>query len=221
MASNITLYDSEGNPQELTGDDIAQMGGMPVGGLINFGGVTAPAGFLVCDGTEVAKATYPDLYGAIGDVWGVAVDPLNFVLPDVAPEFVNDLVCIKAIHAVENLALVNVTQLMAEMQANKIISGDGWIKYPDGTMICYGSIRGTFDIIKSSSFGGFRATLGNFNYAYSFIEKPIVTMGIIGGLSVSFEFNDNDAAGNISVRQTDSAVDVVVDASIQAIGRWK
>jgi microcystin-dependent protein len=41
-----------------------------------------PASWLVCDGREVKKSTYPILYNAIGDLWGTPIDPANFKLPD-------------------------------------------------------------------------------------------------------------------------------------------
>lgn len=44
---------------------------------------TLPDGWLYCNGDEVAKATYPELWDAIADAWGVATDPTNnFLLPD-------------------------------------------------------------------------------------------------------------------------------------------
>jgi hypothetical protein len=51
------------------------------GTIITFGGVSAPAGYLLCDGNYVSKTQYADLYAAIGDAWGVAPGD-NFRLPD-------------------------------------------------------------------------------------------------------------------------------------------
>lgn len=41
-----------------------------------------PTSWLICDGREVKKETYPLLYNAIRDLWGTPVDPANFKLPD-------------------------------------------------------------------------------------------------------------------------------------------
>jgi hypothetical protein len=38
---------------------------------------------ILCDGSEVAKISFPELAEYLGDTQGTAVDPLNFVLPDV------------------------------------------------------------------------------------------------------------------------------------------
>lgn len=55
---------------------------MPIGTIVPFGGSSAPTMFLLCDGSEVAKATYPELYEVIGDVFGTASDATMFCLPD-------------------------------------------------------------------------------------------------------------------------------------------
>lgn len=41
-----------------------------------------PYGWLLCDGSEVSKTDYPELYGAIGDLWGVPSSSSNFKLPN-------------------------------------------------------------------------------------------------------------------------------------------
>lgn len=55
---------------------------MPIGTIVPFGGAGAPTMFLLCDGTEVAKATYPELYAVIGDTFGEASETTMFRLPD-------------------------------------------------------------------------------------------------------------------------------------------
>lgn len=42
---------------------------------------------LLCDGREVLKASFPELYSYIGDTEGVAVDPDSFKLPDYLTAF--------------------------------------------------------------------------------------------------------------------------------------
>lgn len=41
-----------------------------------------PYGWLLCDGSEVSKTKYPNLYAAIGDLWGTPSSSSNFKLPD-------------------------------------------------------------------------------------------------------------------------------------------
>jgi len=51
-----------------------------------FGGGTPPAGYLLCDGSSVSRATYPLLYLAIGNAYGTA-DGLHFNIPDLRGRF--------------------------------------------------------------------------------------------------------------------------------------
>ena len=41
-----------------------------------------PDGWLLCDGSEVSKTEYPNLYAAIGDLWGTPNSSSNFKLPN-------------------------------------------------------------------------------------------------------------------------------------------
>lgn len=45
-------------------------------------GSIIPSGYLDCDGREVSKTDYQDLYNAIGDEWGTATNSSFFVIPD-------------------------------------------------------------------------------------------------------------------------------------------
>lgn len=54
----------------------------PIGAIIPYGGSTIPNSFLLCDGSEVLKTSYSELYSIIGDSFGIASDNTRFVLPD-------------------------------------------------------------------------------------------------------------------------------------------
>ena len=58
--------------------------GFLVGEIKSYAGTTLPTDFLWCDGSEVSKATYSDLWSALGShVYGTPGDPTNnFLLPD-------------------------------------------------------------------------------------------------------------------------------------------
>jgi microcystin-dependent protein len=62
---------------------------IPAGTVVAFAGSSAPAGWLMCDGTSVASATYVDLYAAIGTTYGG--NATNFALPDLRGEFIRGL----------------------------------------------------------------------------------------------------------------------------------
>lgn len=56
--------------------------GNPPGTVIDFAGVSAPAGYLVCDGSAVSRTTYANLFNAIGVVWGNGDGVTTFNLPN-------------------------------------------------------------------------------------------------------------------------------------------
>ena len=53
-----------------------------VGDLLDRPLSTAIEGFLLCDGSEVGKIDFPELYAYLGDTQGTPVDAANFLLPD-------------------------------------------------------------------------------------------------------------------------------------------
>lgn len=58
-----------------------------VGAIVQFGGDTAPTGWLECDGSAVSRTTYADLFAAIGTHWGSGDGSTTFNLPDYRGEF--------------------------------------------------------------------------------------------------------------------------------------
>jgi len=62
--------------------------GVPTGAVFYFAMVTAPANYLVCDGSAVSRTAYSNLFAAIGVVFGAGDGVTTFNLPDLRGEFV-------------------------------------------------------------------------------------------------------------------------------------
>lgn len=58
---------------------IAQL--VPTGTILAFGGVTAPSGFLICDGSAVSRTTYANLFAVIGTRYGAGNRSTTFNVP--------------------------------------------------------------------------------------------------------------------------------------------
>lgn len=58
----------------------------PPGSILAFAGATAPAGYLLCDGSTVSRTTYPALFAAISTAYG-SPDGSTFKLPDLRGQF--------------------------------------------------------------------------------------------------------------------------------------
>lgn len=57
--------------------------GIPAGVVFQSAAINAPHGYLLCNGSEVLKTDYPELYASIGDTYGTPTGgALYFCLPD-------------------------------------------------------------------------------------------------------------------------------------------
>jgi len=57
-------------------------GNIPTGSISLFGGSSAPAGYLMCNGNTLSRTTYSDLYLVIGTTYGAGDGSTTFNLPD-------------------------------------------------------------------------------------------------------------------------------------------
>jgi len=55
---------------------------LPAGIIMDYGGSSAPTGWLECDGSAVSRTTYAALYAAISTAWGTGDGSTTFNLPD-------------------------------------------------------------------------------------------------------------------------------------------
>jgi len=67
--------------------DVTLHTGVPVGGIIEFGGSVAPTNFLFCNGAAVSRTTYAALFTAIGTTYGSGDGSTTFNLPDTRGRF--------------------------------------------------------------------------------------------------------------------------------------
>jgi hypothetical protein len=72
---------ASGNLSNCTGFPVAG-GTVSPGTILDFGGISAPSGYLGCDGSNVSRTTYATLFAAIGTVWGVGDGSTTFGVPD-------------------------------------------------------------------------------------------------------------------------------------------
>lgn len=73
---------------ELEPADIVAIGGRFAGEVAFFATAAAPAGWLICNGQTVSRATYSKLFAAVGELWGAGDGVSTFKVPDLRGEFV-------------------------------------------------------------------------------------------------------------------------------------
>lgn len=78
------VNDGDGVPKKWFEDQLAIGGlaGVPVGTILPHFGGTVPQNFLLCDGTEVARTGFSQLFAVIGIAYGTPSGGSTFVLPD-------------------------------------------------------------------------------------------------------------------------------------------
>lgn len=60
----------------------------PVGSIIMYAVDSVPFGWLICDGSNVSRTTYADLFGLLGESWGAGDGSTTFTLPDLRDKFI-------------------------------------------------------------------------------------------------------------------------------------
>ena len=61
---------------------------VPTGSVHMFAMAAVPSGYLVCEGQNVSRTTYADLFSAIGTTFGAGDGSTTFALPDLRNEFI-------------------------------------------------------------------------------------------------------------------------------------
>lgn len=76
---------------ELEAADVAAISAAGVGRFAGevafFATAAAPAGWLICNGQTVSRATFAKLFAAIGEMWGAGDGVSTFKVPDLRGEF--------------------------------------------------------------------------------------------------------------------------------------
>jgi microcystin-dependent protein len=60
---------------------------VPVGAINAYGGASAPAGWLLCDGSQVSRTTYNGLFNIIGTNYGAGDGSTTYNVPDLRQRF--------------------------------------------------------------------------------------------------------------------------------------
>mgnify|MGYP003307778316 CR=1 FL=1 len=103
-----------------------------------------------------------------------------------------------------------------------------WIKYADGTMICYREIELTFNITSSWGSLYYGSNESEINFAQTFIERPTVVVetkpsGAVGMFEIDYDSPviTTSYYKNIYVARPTQASNVSAKTTILAIGKWK
>jgi len=82
---NLAALDANGNLKDSGGSIVSVA--PPVGSITMYGGSSAPTGWLYCNGQNVSRATFANLFSAIGETFGAGDGSSTFSLPDLRDRF--------------------------------------------------------------------------------------------------------------------------------------
>lgn len=148
----------------------------PIGTILSYGGSEAPYGYLLCNGSEVDKITYSDLYNIIGDTYGTSTDNTKFKLPDLRDKFIQG--ANNNLGTSKDAGLPNITgKFYHDTNVKNIL--EGAFSYTDGSVLNLAnsstSTSGcvTFDASKSNSIYGNSNTVQPPSVCLNYIIKAL------------------------------------------------
>ena len=146
---------------------------VPTGAIMDFGGSSVPAGWLLCDGAAVSRTTYAGLFAAIADAWGVGDGTTTFNLPDLRDAFTIGASATKALASEGGAEDVTLTTAHLPVHTHDITVGSGgahthYIRAKLGTgttSVAPANVPGTYQETSSAVVSGgahvHTATAGN------------------------------------------------------------
>ena len=138
---------------------------LPTGSYIQFAGSQAPNGFLVCNGGEISRTTYGELFAVIGTTYGSGDGSTTFNLPNLTDRFLQGS---STSGTVKNAGLPNIAGSCAPASQKSgytfqalgvfedIVSNDA---YQPAQYVRSGNFNLGFDASRSSSIYGNSATV--------------------------------------------------------------
>ena len=142
---------------------------IPVASLMAYAGNTTPDGWLVCDGSEINRTTYIDLYNVIGTTYGSGNGSTTFNLPN----FLNKTFWGgSSSGSIKNAGLPNITGTVGATALNAISSTGCFYKTSNTNAGIYGSTS-------KASIVGFNAANSNSIYGSSSTVQPPAVQTLI------------------------------------------
>jgi hypothetical protein len=148
------------------GNAVNSGGANPVGTIQIYPGASAPAGWLICNGSAVSRTTYADLFAAIGTTYGSGDFTSTFNLPDLTGKFVRGL-------GGDSASLGTVQQDAIKQHRH----GIQWWQYPDRGNT--GSSFGHVSAIKNTE--GFGSPPNRLNGITEYTGQDVNSEALIAG----------------------------------------
>lgn len=137
--------------------------GIPTGTVLSFAGATIPNGYLLCNGANVSRETYADLFAVIGTTFGSGDGSTTFTLPNLIDKFAQGST---TVGTVKNAGLPNITSSVQFSPYDAQFDRRPMIFNSTGAMALSDATVDAESIAKQATYMDKRYQL-NFNASYS------------------------------------------------------
>ena len=149
---------------------------MPAGTVIAYAGSTAPEGFIACNGAEISREIYANLFAAIGTIYGAGDGSTTFNLPDLTDRVVQGSATAGAELAAGLPEISGISSGSNTYSLN--LSQSGAFRFTTGTFPSnYGALDGGSGSVNNTEGVQFAASFSNSIYGSSTtVQPPALTM---------------------------------------------
>jgi len=97
---------------------------VPVGSIHTFPHNSVLEGFLECNGAELSRTTYANLYAVIGDTYGAGDGSTTFNIPDLRGEFIRGFDNGRGIDSGRGIGTAQLDEFKSHTHGDGIVSGN-------------------------------------------------------------------------------------------------
>lgn len=140
---------------------------VPPGTIIAFAGSTVPEGYLLCNGANVSRTTYANLFAAIGTAWGSGDGSTTFTLPNFSGRFLEGTTSAGSVGDYLSAGLPNITGSFTPWGFRSSLD-------PSGAFTQAGTSESSYDTgdNRKGSYISFSASRSNSIYGRSTTVQP-------------------------------------------------
>ncbi len=91
LATSAEVLAGEDTERAVTPKGLSDWSKIPVGAIITYPVDSIPSHCLECNGAEISRGTYPELFAVIGETYGAGDGSTTFNIPDLRGEFIRGL----------------------------------------------------------------------------------------------------------------------------------
>lgn len=123
--------------KQYVDEKVSASTGVPAGAIMFFGVKSIPDGWLLCNGANVSRTTYANLFAAIGTNFGSGNGSTTFTLPNLSGRFIEGTTSTGSVGNTYSAGLPNITGKFGASKADsQVISGafsnTGYLTGADG-----------------------------------------------------------------------------------------